>query len=42
MVFFCFIFSYVAQHSTDGEVPVVDNTLSAFEETQTVPEVTYI
>ncbi|XP_021262862.1 cell cycle progression protein 1 isoform X2 [Numida meleagris] len=27
-----------AQDSTDGEVPVVDNTLSAFEETQTVPE----
>ncbi|XP_066859935.1 cell cycle progression protein 1 isoform X2 [Anser cygnoides] len=27
-----------AQHSTDGEIPVVDNTLSAFEETQTVPE----
>ncbi|NXK46525.1 CCPG1 protein, partial [Chauna torquata] len=27
-----------AQCSIDGEIPVVDNTLSAFEETQTVPE----
>lgn len=27
-----------AQDSTDGEIPVVDNTLSALEETQTVPE----
>ncbi|XP_054070944.1 cell cycle progression protein 1 isoform X1 [Rissa tridactyla] len=27
-----------AQCSNDGEIPVVDNTLSAFEETQTVPE----
>uniref|UniRef100_A0A669P5P3 Cell cycle progression 1 n=1 Tax=Phasianus colchicus TaxID=9054 RepID=A0A669P5P3_PHACC len=27
-----------AQSSTDGETPVVDNTLSALEETQTVPE----
>uniref|UniRef100_A0A8C9LG13 Cell cycle progression 1 n=1 Tax=Pavo cristatus TaxID=9049 RepID=A0A8C9LG13_PAVCR len=27
-----------AQNSTDGEIPVVDNTLSAFEETATVPE----
>ncbi|NXU77061.1 CCPG1 protein, partial [Oreotrochilus melanogaster] len=27
-----------AQCSSDGEIPVVDSTLSAFEETQTVPE----
>ncbi|KAM6304135.1 cell cycle progression protein 1 isoform 3-T3 [Podargus strigoides] len=27
-----------AQCNSDGEIPVVDNTLSAFEETQTVPE----
>ncbi|XP_065589860.1 cell cycle progression protein 1 isoform X3 [Cyrtonyx montezumae] len=27
-----------AQNSTDGEIPVVDNTLPAFEETQTVTE----
>ncbi|XP_064013644.1 cell cycle progression protein 1 isoform X2 [Pogoniulus pusillus] len=27
-----------AQCNNDGELPVVDNTLSAFEETQTVPE----
>ncbi|NXC72973.1 CCPG1 protein, partial [Anhinga anhinga] len=27
-----------AQCSNDGEIPVVDNTLPAFEETQTVPE----
>ncbi|XP_065703265.2 cell cycle progression protein 1 [Patagioenas fasciata] len=27
-----------AQCNTDGEIPVVDNTLSAFEETHTVPE----
>ncbi|XP_069723180.1 cell cycle progression protein 1 isoform X2 [Phaenicophaeus curvirostris] len=27
-----------AQSNSDGEIPVVDNTLSAFEETQAVPE----
>ncbi|XP_010164312.1 cell cycle progression protein 1-like, partial [Antrostomus carolinensis] len=27
-----------AQCNSDGEIPVTDNTLSAFEETQTVPE----
>ncbi|NXW15524.1 CCPG1 protein, partial [Circaetus pectoralis] len=31
-----------AQCNNDGEIPVVDNTLSAFEETQAVPEVNYI
>ncbi|KFR15166.1 Cell cycle progression protein 1, partial [Opisthocomus hoazin] len=31
-----------AQCSNEGEVPVVDSTLPAFEETETVPEVNYI
>lgn len=36
------LFIYIAQCSNDGEIPVVDNTLPAFEETQTVPEVNYV
>jgi len=35
-------FTGVAQCSNEGEVPVVDSTLPAFEETETVPEVNYI
>lgn len=36
------LFIYIAQCNNDGEIPVVDNALSAFEETQTVPEVNYV
>lgn len=35
-------FIYIAQCNNDGEISVVDNTLSAFEEAQAVPEVNYV
>lgn len=40
-LFFC-LFIHIAQCNNDEEIPAVDNTLSGFEQTQTVPEVNYI
>lgn len=36
------LFIHIAQCNNDEEIPAVDNALSGFEESQTIPEVNHI